>query len=106
MNADYGIKDVIVMGRPTLDNNRSNTESRLDEKPFIKGLFHGDKIVDDYFISAGFGFGIEKDIFKHTSFYLQPSYQRQILSKNIGIGPNKDKIHTSSIQVGLKFKLI
>lgn len=106
VNADYGIKDVIVMGRPALDNNRSNTESRLEEKPFIKGLFHGDKIVDDYFISAGFGFSIEKDIFKHTSFYLQPSYQRQILSKNIGIGPNKDKIHTSSIQVGLKFKLI
>lgn len=105
INADYGIKDVVVAGRPAIDYNRSESESRLEEKPFIKGLLHGDNIADDYFLSGGIGFGIEMDIIKNTALYLQPSYQRQILSKDIGIGPNKDQIHTSSIQIGLKFGL-
>lgn len=104
-DADYGIKDVVVMGRPNPDYNRSSEESRLEEKPFIQGFLHGDNIQDNYILSLGFGFGIEKEILKHTSIYIQPSYQRHILSNNLGIGPNKDKIHTSSLQFGLKYKL-
>ena len=105
VNAGYGIKDVVVLGRPSVEINRSSNESRLEEKPFIRGLFHGDHIRDDYFISAGFGFGLEKNIFKDASLYFQSSYQRHILNKDIGIGPNKDKLHTTSLQVGVKVKL-
>lgn len=105
MQADYGINDVIVMGRPSIEYNQTFTKSRMDEKPFIDGLIHGDNIQDDYFISVGFGFGIEKAIFKDASIYMQPSYQRHILSADIGIGPNKDKIHTSSLLVGFKYSL-
>ncbi|MCZ2099975.1 MAG: hypothetical protein LC107_00375 [Chitinophagales bacterium] len=104
-DADYGIKDVVVMGRPNPDYNRSSEESRLEEKPFIQGFLHGDNIQDNYILSLGFGFGIEKEILKRTSIYIQPSYQRHIFSNNLGIGPNKDKIHTSSLQFGLKYKL-
>ena len=105
MQADYGINDVIVMGRPAIENNHSFAKSRMDEKPFIDGLINGDNIQDDYFISVGFGFGIEKALFKDASIYMQPSYQRHILSADIGIGPNKDKIHTSSLLVGFKYSL-
>ena len=105
MQADYGINDVIVMGRPSIENNHLFAKSRMDEKPFIDGLINGDNIQDDYFISVGFGFGIEKALFKDASIYMQPSYQRHILSADIGIGPNKDKIHTSSLLVGFKYSL-
>ncbi|HRG42491.1 MAG TPA: hypothetical protein PLC27_13880, partial [Saprospiraceae bacterium] len=56
----------------------------------------------NYFASVGFGFGIEKNISKNVSLYVQPSYQRHILSSDLGIGPNKDRIHTSSLQFGVK----
>ncbi len=105
VNADYGIKDVVVLGRPSIEVNRSDNEPRLEEKPFINGLFHGDNISDDYFISTGFGFGLEKRFYKDASLYLQSSYQRHIYNKDIGIGPNKDKLHTTSIQFGVKVKL-
>lgn len=76
--------------------------ARLEKKPFIDGILAGENIKENYFASIGFGFGIEKKICSHTSIYIQPSYQRQILSADIGIGPNKDKIHTSSLQFGVK----
>lgn len=103
--ADYGITDIVVSGRPSSNNNRSNDEPRLEEKPFINGFLNGDNIRDDYFVSVGFGFGIEKDITNNISIILQPSYQRHILSADLGIGPNKDKIHTSSLLFGIKYKL-
>lgn len=101
MNAEYGIKKVEVYSRPA-SGLRYEPDPRLDEKPFIGGLLAGDRVKDDYFISAGFGFGIEKVVFKNTSVFLQPSYHRHILADDIGIGPNKDKIHTSSLQFGVK----
>lgn len=101
MNADYDINQIKVLGRPAPERNLP-VEPRLEEKPFIKGLISGESINDNYFVSVGFGFGIQKKIFNNTSIYIQPSYNRQILNADIGIGPNKDKIHTSSLQFGVK----
>jgi FKBP-type peptidyl-prolyl cis-trans isomerase len=104
MNAEYDITETLIRGK--VDANRYvPDQARLDSKPFIKGILNGEKFEDNYFATIGFGFGIEKTIFKNTSFYLQPSYFRHILSHDIGIGPNKDKIHTSSLQVGIKTSL-
>jgi len=101
MNADYDINKIEVLGRPA-PGRFVPEENRLAEKPFINGILSGESIKENYFASIGFGFGIEKKVFNNTSFYIQPQYQRQILSADIGIGPNKDKIHTSSIQFGIK----
>jgi hypothetical protein len=101
MNATYDIQEILVQGRPA-PGRYTPDEARLDEKPFTEGLINGGKLSENYFITVGFGFGIQKRILKGVSMYLQPSYNRQILSSDIGIGPNKDKIHTSGIQIGIK----
>lgn len=101
VNAEYDIHEALKSGRPPAGRYTPD-QARLDEKPFITGLFHGDNIKDNYFVSVGFGLGIEKTFANQTSVYIQPSYQRQIFSNDIGIGPNKDKIHTSSLQFGVK----
>jgi hypothetical protein len=104
MNASYDIKEVLVQGRPA-PGRFTPDEARLDEKPFTEGLLNGGKFSENYFITVGFGFGIQKQIFEGFSMYLQPSYNRHILSQHIGIGPNKDKIHTSGIQMGVRAQL-
>jgi hypothetical protein len=101
MNADYEKAEKKILGRPAPERYLPD-EARLSEKPFIDGLLAGESFKDNYFASVVFGFGIQKKIYNNTSIYVQPSYQRQILSGDIGIGPNKDKIHTSSLQFGVK----
>ncbi|MFZ1750678.1 MAG: hypothetical protein WAU01_10815 [Saprospiraceae bacterium] len=101
LNTDYDITETLRQGRPSAGRYTPD-QARLTEKPFIKGFLNGDSFSENYFATVGFGFGIEKRVFKNTSLYIQPSYHRQFLSDDIGIGPNKDKIHTSSLQFGVK----
>lgn len=101
LDAKYDINETLRQGKPPV-GRFTPEQARLDEKPFITGILNSDNFKDNYFASIGFGFGIEKKILGNTSIYVQPSYQRQILSSDIGIGPNKDKIHTSSLQFGVK----
>ena len=100
-DARYDISETLRQGRPS-PGLYTPSEARLDEKPFINGILNGDSFKNNYFASVGFGFGLEKKLFGSTSIYVQPSYQRHVLSADIGIGPNKDKIHTSSLQFGVK----
>lgn len=100
-NARYDINEVEIQGRPTL-SGFLREKPRLEEKEFTNGILSGGNFKDNYFASVGFGFGIEKKLVNNTSIYVQPSYQRQVLTSDIGIGPNKDKIHTSSLQFGIK----
>ena len=99
VNAAYEIPTVLVEGRPSPDRY-TPVRPRLEEKEFTKGLFNGDALKDNYFATAGFGLGIEKKIFDNTSIYVQSSYHRHLLTP--GIGPKNDKIHTSSLQFGVK----
>lgn len=101
LNANYAISEVQSLHRPA-PGEYIAPESRLQEKPFIRGLLNNDNLKDNYFATLSFGFGIEKKLSQSTSLYLQPSYHRQVLSADIGIGPNKDKIHTSSLTFGVK----
>lgn len=104
MNAQYAIKEVQTLNRPAPGEYLAS-ESRLQEKPFIKGLLNNDNLNDNYFLALNLGFGIEKNLTDNTSIYIQPSYQRHVFSSDIGIGPNKDKIHTSSLIFGVKTSL-
>jgi hypothetical protein len=101
MDASYEIEESLIHGRP--QPGRYTPEvPRLEDKPFIKGILHGEAFSDNYYISAGLGLGVQKKIFANTFVFLQPSYVRHLLSKDIGIGPNKDKIHGTSLQLGIK----
>ncbi len=99
VNADYEIPTVLVEGRPSPDRY-TPVRPRLEEREFTQGLLNGYALKDNYFATAGFGIGIEKKIFQNTSVYIQPSYHRHLLTP--GIGPKNDKIHTSSLQFGVK----
>jgi hypothetical protein len=101
MDSRYNIEESLKHGRPT--PARYTPEApRLDEKLFTEGLLHGDALKHNYFITAGFGLGIQKKIFEKTYINGQTSYSHHILSHDIGIGPNKDRIHSISFQLGLK----
>jgi len=103
VNAEYDIKTNIKQGRPS---SRFVEETpRLDEKKFNAGLFNDGDFKENYFATLAFGFGIETKLIKNLDFYMQPTYQRHMLSSGIGIGPNEDKIHTASLQIGLKYAL-
>lgn len=103
VNAEYDIKTDIKQGRPS---SRFVEETpRLDEKKFNAGLFNDGDFKENYFATLAFGFGIEAKLTNNLDFYMQPAYQRHVLSSGIGIGPNEDKIHTASLQIGLKYAL-
>ena len=99
VNAAYDKPIERIEGRPSPDRY-TPVRPRLEEKEFTEGLFNGAALKDNYFVTAGFGIGIEKKIFHNTSLYVQPSYQRHLFTP--GIGPKNDKIHTSSLQFGIK----
>lgn len=101
MDAGYMIEEELKHGRP-MPSRYTPEAPRLEEKPFIKGLLHGESLTKNYYIHAGIGLGMQKSLFQHTSMYMQTSYFRHIISNDIGIGPNKDKIHGTSFQLGIK----
>lgn len=101
LNADYDITEIKILGRPP--SERYLPESpRLEEKPFIKGIFHDKSLADNYFISSGLGLGLEMTITEATFLFLEISHKRFLWSADIGIGPNKDKIHTTTFKLGIK----
>jgi hypothetical protein len=125
LNANYNItKDLVE----NISNNAILPQSggRLQSKNFIAGIANdstdddlrklagvqsakfisSSNLSDNYFVGLSFGLGLEKQLTKRSSLYLEPSYQRHVFSKDIGIGPNKDKIHTSSLQLGIRTILL
>lgn len=97
--ADYQIDDVIVNG--SLQGRYAKAEDRLSEKKFTEGFLAHYNISDNYYVTGNMGIGFEKNIFDDTSLFIRGNYSRQFLSKDNGIGPNKDKIHTTSLQLGV-----
>ena len=98
LGASYNISDELMHG--DIKGRFAQSEDRLSEKSFTKGLLHGASLAESYFLTGSFGIGVAHSITKTTSLFLQAGYQRQLFSRDLGIGPNKDKIHTSSLQFG------
>ena len=73
----------------------------MSEKKFTEGFLAHYNISDNYYVTGNMGIGFEKNIFDDTSLFIRGNYSRQFLSKDNGIGPNKDKIHTTSLQLGV-----
>jgi len=78
----------------------------LDALPVPGGLFEGGSLWDNTLLSANAAVGAERFVTSNWSIFAQPMYQRSILSLNgEGLGPNKDRIHTYSIRMGLRVSL-
>ncbi len=101
MQSDYDISEIVVLGRPSSERFLPE-QPRLDQKPFNNGVIRDRSLNENFFVSAGVGFGIEKSISNEVSLFVESSHQRHLFSADIGIGPNKDRIHTSSMKIGLK----
>ena len=103
-DSDFEITTAIRQGRP--GNRSQDQDLRLfDEKSFNQGIFEGGKVRDNFFITGAFGIGAEQHLFHNLNLFTQAIYNRHLLSAERGVGPNKDKIHTLSVQAGIIFTL-
>jgi hypothetical protein len=75
---------------------------RFDEKKFADGLFEGGNFKENHYFTLNLGAGIEYALSKNLSVYAQPTFYYNIF--NNGLGPNNDKIHTLSLNMGSKIK--
>lgn len=92
------------------ENNGSNRGSSPDEtksikqqKDFPNGLLDGGNLQKNFYMSANIGLGAEYYLSPKWTIFFQPNYQHFMMSG--GIGTNKDKIYTTSLQLGTKFNL-
>jgi hypothetical protein len=66
------------------------------------GILEGGKFIDNSYLSVNFLMGVQARLSPGISAYLQPIYQHHIFRDKLG--PNKDKIHVLSLQLGTKFR--
>jgi len=65
-----------------------------------EGLFEGGSFQRNHYFTTNFGLGVERFISPRWSLFIQPVYQFEVFDKNLG--PNNDRIHTFSVQIGAK----
>lgn len=88
----------------TLGRSISIDESEIaNEALLYKGILEGGGFRENSYLTANLGFGVERKFTYRWSLFLQPIYRRHFLID--GIGPNEDRIHSSSVRFGAKVKL-
>ena len=70
--------------------------------PNYDGVFEGGDLIDNTFITANLGLGIERRFSSRMSIFLGSTYQHQITK---GLGPQSDKINSLSIMTGARVTL-
>jgi len=85
------------------NSNRANENSLLASKNFKNGIFDGGTLRDNIFASASISIGAVKSISKNTSLFVEPRYNHYISSN--GLGPNNDKVHGLSLDVGVRYHI-
>ena len=68
----------------------------------FNGVFEGGDLIDNTFITANIGVGIERYFNSRMSIFLGSTYQHQITK---GMGPQNDKINSLSIMTGARVTL-
>ena len=66
------------------------------------GIFEGGNLIDNTFITANLGLGIERQFNSRMSIFLGSTYQHQVTK---GLGPQNDKINSLSIMTGARVTL-
>ena len=109
-DSEYEIQDVPIGSRapgfapaPPPPRNSANENAKLSQKDFNLGILSGGSLKDNLFASASVGLGLNMNISSKTGIFLEPKYSHFISS--IGIGPNEDKLHGLSIDLGVKYLL-
>jgi hypothetical protein len=106
IQSDYDVSNEIILGRPVEEIQKNlladTNDTRINEKNFTDGIFYGSKIGDSFYATVGIGLGLEKMVSPKISLFAETSYSHHMYSKDIGIGPNKDRIHNTSLLFGAK----
>ena len=68
-----------------------------------KGILEGGNMRKNSYLTANLGFGLERKFTYRWSLFVQPIYRHYFLFD--GIGPNKDHIHSGSVNFGAKVKI-
>jgi hypothetical protein len=84
-------------------NNEANVNSKLSQKEFNKGIFSGGSLKDNLYATASVGFGLGWNLSSKSGIFVEPRYAHFISSK--GLGPNADKVHSLSIDLGFRYQL-
>lgn len=88
----------------TSSRSISLNESEIaNEALLYKGILEGGGFRENSYLTANLGFGVERKFTYRWSLFLQPIYRHHFLID--GIGPNEDRIHSSSIRFGAKVKI-
>lgn len=88
----------------TASRSISLNESEIaNEASLYKGILEGGGLRENSYLTANLGFGVERKFTYRWSLFLQPIYRRHFLID--GIGPNEDRIHSSSLRFGAKVKI-
>ena len=66
------------------------------------GVFEGGNLIDNTYITANLGMGVERHFNSRMSVFLGSTYQHQVTK---GLGPQSDKINTLSIMTGARVTL-
>jgi hypothetical protein len=88
----------------TASRSISLDESEIaNEASLYKGILEGGGLRENSYLTANLGFGVERKFTYRWSLFLQPIYRRHFLID--GIGPNEDRIHSTSLRFGAKVKI-
>lgn len=88
----------------TSSRSISVNESEIaNEALLYKGILEGGGFRENSYLTANLGFGVERKFTYRWSLFLQPIYRHHFLID--GIGPNEDRINSSSIRFGAKVKI-
>ena len=81
--------------------NDVTNQSQLNRKEFSIGLLDGGALGNNSFYSLTMGFGVERALTSRWNVFLQPGFYLQIPTTT-GFGPNQDRFHHFSLQLGAR----
>ncbi len=101
--SDYNRHKIKVVG--SRNPNQVVEDDRLVKKLSVRnaGVFFGETLKNNYYVTANVGLGVERRLDEKTSFFVQPSFSYYLMPSNNGLGPNKDRFNTLSVDMGMKF---
>ena len=93
--------DLSATGQRSPNNSVGKTIS--EQAPNYNGLLEGGDLTTNSYITANFGFGLERYFSYRWSMFIQPVYRYNFFLD--GVGPENDLLHSGSIQIGTKVRL-
>ncbi len=89
--------------KPETEKTEINQRALLSQKEFNLGILQGGSLKDNLYASASVSLGLIKNVSESMSLFIEPKYSHLISSK--GLGPNLDRVHSVSLDFGVRYQL-